>query len=347
MNSVNVALLPFSWLYGFAIAVRNLLYDGGILRVHRVGAPVVSVGNLTVGGSGKTPLVEYIVERLLEERRIVAVVSRGYKRSTRGTVVVSDGRSILASADESGDEPFQIARRYPAVRVVVDEKRVRGAEYAVRELGASVIVLDDGYQHRSIARDLDILVVDVERPPQETAMLPAGYRREPLSAVKRAHAIVYSRWSVGPGVRVEEYFAGITRAPRFKAVFSADYAVPVTGGPRGLARSLSGKKCLGFCGIARPDVFRKSLVECGAALKDFLTYPDHYAYTLGDVDRIVKRGIDLGVELFATTEKDAVRLSESMVKRFRSALPLYYVEVRAEIIEKTDFLGLLKGLLKN
>lgn len=347
VNAVNVLLLPVSWMYGFVMIVRNWLYAVGAFRTHPVGVPVISVGNLTTGGSGKTPLVEYIVERLLEEHQVVAVVSRGYKRSTTGTHVVSDGRSVLSTADKSGDEPYQIAMKYPSARVVVDEERVRGAEYAVRNLGASVIVLDDGFQHRSIRRDLDVLVIDVERPPQRSAMLPAGRRREPLSALKRAQAIIYSRWSDSDGPRVDKEVSERTPVPRFRAVFRTGSAVRLDNGVRESAGLIRGKRCLGFCGIARPEAFRKTLVECGAMVKDLLVYPDHYAYRDKEADRIVKRGSELGVDLFVTTEKDAVRLSDGFTKRFHPGFPLYYLEVRADIVEKADFTAVLKGLIRS
>jgi len=154
--------------------------------------PVVSVGNITTGGTGKTPVVEWIVRHFLNQNLKVAVVSRGYRRTSRGTVVVSDGRSVLAAPDIGGDEAFQIARKFPAAIVVVDERRIRGARVALTNFGAKVVVLDDGFQHRSLHRTLDIVMVDAVPGLRRIRMLPAGLRREPVASLKRATIVVLS-----------------------------------------------------------------------------------------------------------------------------------------------------------
>ena len=174
-------LLPFAWLYAVPITLRNTLFDRGVLKQRAVNVPVISVGNLTVGGTGKTPLVEYIVRYLLALGRRVGVVSRGYKRRSKGVVVVSDGRELRVDARDAGDEPMQIASAFPQAIVVVGERRFDAAQEAVR-LGAEVIVVDDGFQHRYLKRDLNIVVVDSTNDVTAEALLPrrrAGERPDP------------------------------------------------------------------------------------------------------------------------------------------------------------------------
>ncbi|MBM2840054.1 MAG: tetraacyldisaccharide 4'-kinase, partial [Bacteroidetes bacterium] len=186
-------LIPFSWLYGFIIYCRNKAFDWKLLDSVEVGVPVISVGNLTMGGTGKTPLVEYIVKLCLAKGRKVAVVSRGYKRESGGVVVVSDGKSLLANAAQAGDEPVQIAKKFPGAIVIVGERRVDAARMAIDEFGVNAIVLDDGFQHRFLRRDLDILVLDARKDLSRIPMIPAGERREPLASIKRANVVAFSR----------------------------------------------------------------------------------------------------------------------------------------------------------
>ena len=207
---MNILLLPFSWLYAMVMVCRNLAYDRGVFVVRGPGVPVISVGNLTAGGTGKTPLTEYIVGYLRNKHVRVAVVSRGYRRKSRGVVVVSDGKSVLVDATWGGDEPVQIAAKFPGVPVVVGERRVEAARIAVHALGAEVIVLDDGFQHRGIKRDLDILVMDARKDITSERLIPAGMRREPLNAIRRAGIVAFSRAEdrVVWGPKVHRWYAG-------------------------------------------------------------------------------------------------------------------------------------------
>jgi len=189
---MRFVLLPLSWLYGLVVRLRNRLFDSRVLKSAAADVPVISVGNLTAGGTGKTPLVEYIAGHFLTQGRKVGIVSRGYGRASRGVVVVSDGSSLRADARAGGDEPVQMARKYPAAAVVVGEKRVEAARCAI-ELGAEVLLLDDAFQHRYLRRDVDILVLDSRKDIREEPLLPSGLRREPLSSLRRADLVVMSR----------------------------------------------------------------------------------------------------------------------------------------------------------
>ena len=182
-------LLPLSWVYGAVIAARNAAFDTGIFRCRSAGVPLIAVGNMTAGGTGKTPVVEMLV-RLLRQRGVSpGVISRGYGRTGRGVVVVADRECVYADAGTGGDEPVQIARKFPGVPVVVGERRFEAAVTAVRRCGAQVIISDDGFQHRWLHRDCDLVVVDGSSDLAAEPLLPAGVRREPMRALRRAHMV--------------------------------------------------------------------------------------------------------------------------------------------------------------
>ena len=241
-------LEPISWLYGCGVVMRNVLYDRGFLHAEHVEVPVLSVGNITTGGTGKTPVVESIAKTFLKHGVRPAVVSRGYKRRTRGLVEVSDGAVVKTTAAECGDEPFLLATRIPRTVVVVDEQRVRGARYAAQKLGAQVMILDDGFQHRALYRNLNIVLIDASHPPFGMSMLPAGHRREPLRSLKRADVILLTKVTPASDSeaikkRTEKYSAA-----RF---FTSSYSVAsFRRAKTGFSLDLSGvkgKNAIAFC----------------------------------------------------------------------------------------------------
>jgi tetraacyldisaccharide 4'-kinase len=333
---MRMLLLPFSWIYGVAVSIRNILFDVGILTRTSVGVPVISVGNMTAGGTGKTPLAERIVEYLLQRGERVAVVSRGYGRRSRGVVVVSDGRSVKVNADEGGDEPVQIARKYPGVSVVVGERRVDAARLAVKDLGASVIVLDDGFQHRYLKRNLDIVVVDARRDLHDEPMLPAGARREPLSGLRRADLVALSkvefdnldwsvsvrRWFDGPVVAFRHAITSVHKAADHREVTPSEYR---------------GKAAIAFSGIGDHGNFVTGLWHEGFRVVGEVQFRDHHRYAVSDIDRLMTLYKSSGAEVVVTTEKDLARLQvEGAVKSAIESMPLFYVRVTVELVSGGD-----------
>ncbi len=337
------ALLPFSWLYGCGVVLRNLFYDWHIFRTERVGVPVISVGNITTGGTGKTPVVG-LIAKMLQERTIrSAVVSRGYKRETLGLVEVSDGSSLKATAREAGDEAFQLATRLRKTIVVVDEQRVRGARYAVNKLNAQAVVLDDGFQHRALHRDLDIVLIDASLSPFTMAMLPAGHRRDALHSLKRANAVLLTK--VTPASNVEKLKEQIRIYSRAK-MFSSSYGVTAfrrakTGFSVDL-NSVKGKHAVAFCGIGQPESFKESLEQLGVKVSSMLSFEDHHSYSDADVRKIVAEQENLKADYIITTEKDMVRLSSF---DFSEKYPLFYLEIEVTIHEDEEWKGLIDSML--
>ncbi len=337
------ALLPLSWLYGAGTFVRNKAFDLGILTTSHADVPVISVGNMTAGGTGKTPFVEHLVRMLLQRGRSVAVVSRGYGRTSRGVVVVSDGHGILVDARDGGDEPLQMAKKFPAIRVVVGERRLDAARKAAGDLGADVIVLDDAYQHRYLHRDLDILVLEAAKDIRVEPLLPAGMRREPLAGVSRADCVAWSGASPGISLaslatEIASWYRGPAVAYRFitEAVCRAtdDSLVP---------HQHAGSRLLAFSGIGNHRRFVEGLRGEGWSVVADIEFPDHHWYGGGDLQRTLREFRDSHADFLMTTEKDAVRLNADpeIRKNFLQAYPVVYARISVEVIEGEETVGSL------
>ena len=322
-------LLPAAWIYGAGVRLRNLLYDQGILRSKKLDIPVISVGNITAGGTGKTPFIEFLIRELDERGKKVAVVSRGYGRNSIGTQLIGAGDPNRGSADLLGDELSQIARKFSCVTVVADSDRARGAEIARSRFGADLILLDDGFQHRAIARDLDIVLVDVTKPLSGDAMLPAGYRREPVSSLHRADIVSYTRVD---GARKNEFsqlmkqFPGIQVRFRSSGIRKWNEKNPVS------QNALATQSFVAFCGVGNPDSFFETIRSMGIVPKESISSPDHHRYSAADRSHLLKLARENNATLL-TTEKDAARLDGDALN---SLGPLFVAEIQAEIIEGND-----------
>ncbi len=298
-------------LFRAGAALRSALYDRGVLRAAHAAAPVVSVGNLAVGGAGKTPAAIAVAERLLARGRRVALLSRGYGASRHDARVVSDGSRLLLGAAEGGDEPVLVAGRLPGVRVLCGPRRADLARTAVEEMGADALVLDDGFQHRSLARDLDVVVLDAARPFGNGHLLPAGPGREPRSALGRAHLVWLSRVDAAPPRALESLRALAVAATGRQPVESVHSPVDVLDG--GLLRSLGldairGRRVLLLAGIANPGGFRRTLAALGADVVTERAFADHHRYSPADIAATLAAAEAARCDLVVTTEKDAVRL---------------------------------------
>jgi tetraacyldisaccharide 4'-kinase len=253
-------------------------------------------------------------------------------------VVVSDGTTVKATASESGDEPFQLAMRLPQTVVVVDTQRVRGAKYAVTNLGVKAIVLDDGFQHRAIHRDLDVVVIDASHSPFTMSMLPAGYRRETLTSLKRADAVLLTK--VKPSTNVEEVKEQIRKYSDAK-IFTSTFTVAAFRRAKTKfsvnLNSVRGKKAVAFCGIGQPESFRKSLEEIGVYVSSVLPFKDHHRYSRTDLRRISEEQVRLSAEYVVTTEKDIARLSATAIESFLEKIPLFYIEMKTEIDQRKEW----------
>ncbi len=306
------ALAPASWAFGAASALRRRAYAAGLMRQHRAPFPVVSVGNLTVGGAGKTPVVAELARRLGARGLKVAILARGYRGQGRGPRLVSDGRTLCAEADRVGDEPRLLAERLPGVAVLVGPRRRVLAERAAQELGTEVAILDDGLQHLALARDLEVVVVDAARRLGNGALLPRGPLREGPEALDRAHLLWISKVDEAESEEALEAWVDSLLDGRPCAVVLSRYrpARLLLRGESAPLEALAGRRVLALCGIAHPASFVASLRRIGAEVAGTLAYPDHHRYRPAEIEAALAEAAQAGA-LLVTTEKDAVRLPAS------------------------------------
>ncbi len=318
--AVRLLLLPLvwcSWAYGAAMRLRAWLYRACVLESGALPCRVISVGNITVGGTGKTPTV-CLLAKLLAARDIrVCVVNRGYRgTSTREPVIVSDGARVLATAEQAGDEAVMLARKLQGIPVISCRDRMAAGQLACERFSAQAVLLDDGFQHLRLRRDLDIVLINAVDPFGSGHVLPRGILREPLAALGRAGIIVLTK-AAGPG-GTAELRGRVHRTSPSAPVYTASYAV--TGFRRCLTgdllepEQLSGKKLAALCSIGDPDNFTGMLARAGLSVAEQLVYPDHHCYGPGDYNRI--RAASDSADFVVTTEKDIAKLDARVLKKF-------------------------------
>jgi tetraacyldisaccharide 4'-kinase len=323
-------LVPLGAAFGGIGRVRAALYRRGLLPGEGATVPIISVGNLTVGGTGKTPMVDYLVKFCLANDRRVAVVSRGYGGRKRPEVqVVSAGQGPLLEPRQCGDEPYLLARRNPQALVLVSPRRKAAVRRAVEEFGAEVVVLDDGFQHLAVKRDLDIVLLDARRPFGNGHVLPAGLLREPVSALGRGDLFVLTRCEGDLPSSLP------VSGPTFRCRhLLSDEAHGLRGEILPLA-SLAGKRGVAFAGIAEPEGFFRELRNTGLDLAAEIPFGDHCAY--GDFEQGILHNACKGADYLITTEKDGVKLSA-----YELPLPCYQVPMTLEFHED----GVLELILR-
>ena len=327
---VTAGLSALSVAYRAALAIRDRAYRWGLLQTGRLPCRVVSVGNLTLGGSGKTPTVEAVVRSIQEMGReaaaIPAVVSRGYGRTTRGVRVVADRNGVRVDARTAGDEPLLLAERLPGVPVVVGENRYEAGRVAVERCGATVLVLDDAFQHRTLAKDLEIVVVQGRAPWGNARVFPRGMLREPLSALARADAVVVTNPTSAQ--TLETVTATVRRFNATAVVLAGHYqlqdAVETRSGRRVPLSELAGRRLMAFAGLGSPEGFADTLDAAGIRRVGFVEFPDHHWFTPRDLGELARDARASSAQGLVTTEKDWVRVRDLPPP----ALPLWVLPVR-------------------
>ncbi len=334
-RTARLALRAASVPYGAVVRVRNGLYDRQVLRSHRANVPVFCVGNLTTGGTGKTPLVAWLAQLVGEEGFRVAILTRGYK--ARQETTVGGAQPVTAT-----DEPAELAAACPRVPVIVNPDRVAGAAEAVRNHGAQVLVMDDGFQHRRLARDLDIVTIDATLPFGYGRLLPAGLLREPISGLKRAHAAVLTR---SDQVSDEDLGQIETRIRQIRPdlVLARSVHAPVAArGYEGIdipPERLCGRKVFAFCGLGNPGAFFATVRACGCVLMGSQAYNDHHAYTDADVAELCRKARCDGADLLLTTQKDWTKIAP--LNRPNDAPEVAYLAIELQFTSGGDSLKTL------
>ena len=328
---INKALLPLSWIYGLGVGIRNLLFDLGIRRSYAFNTPVISVGNITVGGTGKTPVTEYLVSLLMKNNK-VAILSRGYKRSSRGFRLLSS----QSTPEEVGDEPYQMKRKFPDVVVAVDANRRRGIStlMKIEKESPEIILLDDAFQHRYVIPDISILLVDYNRMINEDAMLPVGMLREPEKAKNRADIIVMTKCPEDlSSIQFKILQKNLSLYPYQSLYFtSLKYGDLVPLFPEDVKCVLKKSdlkrqtQILTVTGIASPRPFEEHVKEYVDEIEG-LNFSDHHRFSEKDYKKIESRFVAMSGEdrIIVTTEKDAVRMmNDALFPKSLKSL-IYYI----------------------
>lgn len=335
---------PFSLLYGIFIQARNFAFEKNMGLVKQLPVKVISVGNITVGGTGKTPLVEMLASYLNHDGYRVAILSRGYHRKKTKNVVtiISDGQSILTDAKQAGDEPHLLAKNlcHVHVPVIVCRNRIKAGLVAIEQLGCNLLILDDGFQHRKMKRDLDIVVVDATNPWGNGGLLPAGPLREPLRNLSRSDAIILSH--TGEAKEIEKLviqIVGLCKTPIWYANHKPTQWISL-GNTKTQPLCFLEKKCvIAFCGIGNPDSFRRILKSIGVQIIDFFQFRDHHWYSTRELEKMFALAESRGAVALVTTEKDRMRIPVPCSLK----IPIYILKIKMELQDNQEA---LKTLLK-
>ena len=334
-----------SYLFSGIVQLRLWLYRKRIFHDTPLGCLVVVVGNLTVGGTGKTPIVEMFARALRDRGRKVAILSRGYKskapplwkrwwyafthRDPEPPRIVSDGQRVLLDSELAGDEPFMLAKNLPGVVVLVDKDRVKAGAYAIKRFGCDTLVLDDGFQYLPLKGRLNLLLVDKTNPFGNGFLLPRGILREPVKHLKRASYVFLTKSNGRRDEELEHLIRHFNpEAEIIECAHRPQFLQRVGTAERRPLEDLNARRIAAFSGIATPESFERFLREGGARLVHVRRFLDHYRFTAEDLNEIFTEAQRAGAEFIVTTEKDAVRIASSQA----CPLPLYYLRLEIEIL---------------
>lgn len=334
-------LIPFYMLYGVVIWMRNFCYTSGIIKQKQLPCPVISVGNIVAGGTGKTPAVIAIAKLLQKNSYKVGVVLRGYKgKSNRGITFVSDGEKLLCTRSECGDEADMLARHLTNIPVAVGKKRYLTGKAIIERFACDVLILDDGFQHRQLSRDLDILTVDATQPYGTGKMLPIGTLREPKASIQRADLILLTRTD-NPNIDIAKIRAELNRiAPNTPILESVHeptslYSLNQQGENMSLRVEdyLKNKRILAVCGIGNPQAFVSTLRKYNPETVELYAFTDHHVYTVSDLENIRQRMNQYKSEYIAITQKD-----EQKIASLSPDLPIVVVGIELVITDGIEVL---------
>ncbi len=352
-------LFAISIGYGGLVKLREVLYKKGLLQSKRLPCPVISIGNLTVGGSGKTPMTIYLAEFIGRFGYSVAIISRGYKgKAEKIGGVVSDGHIICMGPDKAGDEPFMIAKRLKTVPVIVGQNRYKSGVLAIIEFNPDVLLLDDAFQHLRLHRDINLVLLDSKEPLGNTHVFPRGTLRETASVLERGDAVILTRSDVGKPEALGQIKNYVPKKPVFHS-FHTPYIYKIITGNRmqsPVRLNISSKydfdifkskRVFAFSGIASNDNFRRTIESFKCKLENFSGFPDHHPYSYRELDEIVKSAMDLSAEFIFTTEKDYVRIAHKI--KWPIHLVIIGIEIsfgENDIAFKSFIKRRLQGLMK-
>lgn len=327
----QLLMLPLALGYGTIIWLRNQFYDRQWFRSRRIKkCKIISVGNITVGGTGKTPVIKYLAILLKNMGFKVAILSRGYGRKTKFTTIVSDGDQILTNVVGAGDEPFLLARELKNIPIVVESDRYKGALFIQEKFKPQVILLDDGFQHRQLYRDFDIVLIDASVGFGHRFLLPAGLLRESINSLRRANLIWFTRVDQATHFSdLQKQVNHVSTSPYITSNHQAEKLIQATSGKIFSFSYINQKRVLLFSGIANPKSFEITVMNLGAIVVNHLKFSDHHQYRRSEIDHIRDEAQKARADMIITTEKDFVRI----IDLIPNVLNLYYLMIEIRISE--------------
>tara|TARA_Y100001954_G_scaffold49531_1_gene52281 strand:- start:103 stop:1152 length:1050 start_codon:yes stop_codon:yes gene_type:complete len=331
MNTwLNYLLFPFSVLYRFSILFRNFCYDKNLLKTNQLPCNVISIGNISFGGTGKTPTVLYLCKMLQEnKKKNIAILSRGYKRSTSGTVLVSSGNGPLKNWQAVGDESYMMAQKTKNIPIVVDSNRYRGGKYLIKNFNSKIIILDDGFQHRALSRNLDIVLINGYTKPSDYSFLTTNLIRETWISLKRADTIIFTKKNPNPLILKN---IKAKKLMYINSTFKSSILYP-----KGFDKK---NKALLLSGIGNPKSFEKLARSHGCIIVGIKRFKDHYSYNKKSLLKIVQLAKNLKADYILTTEKDWVKI-EPIKPNFLFVV----LKIELNLFEKEKMKNILKAQL--
>ena len=330
-NLLHYLLSPVSIIYRLIVFFRNFCYDKNLIKTRKLPCHVISIGNLSFGGTGKTPTVLYICKILQEnKKKDIAILSRGYKRSTSGTVLVSNGNGPLKNWQAVGDESFMMAQKTKKIPIVVDNNRYRGGKFLIKNFNTKIIILDDGFQHRSLSRDLDILLINGATSPSDYSFLTINLLRETWGSLKRADAIIFTKDKPKPLL--------LKKIEKEKLLYINSTLKSFITYPKGLNQR---SKAFLLSGIGEPKTFERSVRNHGCVVVGVKTFKDHYFYNRKRLLKIIQFAKNLKADYILTTEKDWVK-----IKPLSPDFIFAVLKVELNLLEEKKMENILKKHLK-
>lgn len=336
----------FSVLYEIGVRLKLNMYYCGLLAQYKLPCCVISIGNITVGGTGKTPTAQKLALMIKEMGYRVAVLNRGYRSKCEKSVgLVSDGEKIYMTAEEAGDEAFLLAKTLPGIPVVIGRERAVSGQYALKELGAQVIILDDGYQHWQLYRDLDVVLIDTLNMFGNDNLLPSGSLREPLENLRRAGVFLLTKCdqssAISRATLCDTLHSYNPAAPIYESVHRPSDFEEIEDWYKGTPKKkvpverLKGEKVMVFCAIGNPASFEQSITDLGISIDEAIRYPDHHDYGMAEMQYIIDRAVRRKVSAIITTAKDAVKIPTEFIYSERP-VPVFVLNMKLEILPDKD-----------
>lgn len=356
-SALLAVLRSISVLYGLGVSVKLSLYRSGLLKRHKLPCKVISLGNVTVGGTGKTPTAQRLAAIIRDMGYKVVILNRGYRAGWKGDVgVVSDGKKTYMTVAEAGDEAYLLAKNLPGIPVIIGKDRAITGDYAVKRFGAEVIILDDGYQHWQLERDIDIVLIDTLNIFGNNFLLPRGTLREPLTNLSRAHAFLLTKVDQSTdNVRenLKDTLACYNKdAIVVESIHNPRCFIEVEEWYKGLnykgveLEAVRHQSVVAFSAIGNPSSFEQTISDLGAKVLDAVRFTDHHNYTMAEMQCVMQKAVDKGACALITTEKDAVKIPSEFIHSERP-LPVYVLGIELQFRDGCEgFMQLISDKLK-